>query len=344
MIQKSRVLVTGGAGFIGSNLVDRLLELNNIVVCLDNFATGKRENLKDALSNPNFLLIEGDIRNYDDCQKAVSDCEYVFHQAALGSVPRSINDPMTSTDVNVGGFVKMLHAAKEANVKRFVYAASSSTYGDHPDLPKVEHVIGKSLSPYAITKYVDELFAANFSVLYGIETIGLRYFNVFGRRQDPNGAYAAVIPKFVSSLLQRQSPKINGDGTYSRDFTYIENVIEANILAAATPTEVITENQIAYYSKTSQAVPEGIISEVFNVAFGERTSLNELAAYLKDNLSKFDPAIGSVEFKYGEIRGGDVPHSLASIEKGKSILGYQPRYSVKQGLEEACGWYWEFTK
>lgn len=344
IIENKKVLVTGGAGFIGSNLVDRLLEQNNTVICLDNFATGKRENLANALQHPAFTLIEGDIRNYDDCQKAVEGCDYVLHQAALGSVPRSIVDPMTSTDVNIGGFVKILHAAKEANVNRFVYAASSSTYGDHPDLPKVEHKIGNALSPYAITKYVDELFAKNFSDIYGIETIGLRYFNVFGRRQDPNGAYAAVIPKFAAALMKHESPQINGDGTYSRDFTYIDNVIQANQLAAITPTDTIRERQINY-NESQKLEARGskleTISEVFNVAFGERTSLNELAEILKDNLSKFDPKIANVQFKYGENRQGDVPHSLASIDKGSSLLGYEPEYSVKKGLEEACEWYWD---
>ena len=353
-IQNSKVLVTGGAGFIGSNLVDRLLEQNNTVICLDNFATGKRENLKEALKHPNFTLIEGDIRSYDDCQKAVEGCDYVLHQAALGSVPRSIADPMTTTDVNIGGFVKMLHAAKEAGVKRFVYAASSSTYGDHPGMPKVEHKIGNALSPYAITKYVDELFARNFSDLYGIETIGLRYFNVFGRRQDPNGAYAAVIPLFVKQLINYKSPVINGDGSYSRDFTYIENVIQANQLAAITPTETILERQIEYEARTFPSskggvsdqrkdgvVQESAISQIFNVAYGERTSLNQLAQILKENLSAYDSAIANVVFEYGETRAGDVPHSLASIEKGKTILQYKPEYSVKQGLDEACGWYWE---
>ncbi len=360
-IQNSKVLITGGAGFIGSNLVDRLLEQNNTVICLDNFATGKRENLETASKNPNFTLIEGDIRNYDDCQKAVEGCDYVLHQAALGSVPRSIADPMTSTDVNIGGFVKMLHAAKEAGVKRFVYAASSSTYGDHPGMPKVEHKIGNALSPYAITKYVDELFAKNFSDMYGIETIGLRYFNVFGRRQDPNGAYAAVIPLFVKQLMNHQSPQINGDGTYSRDFTYIENVLQANQLAAVTPSNVIREKQQLYeerlreeestkQSHAANTKQDGhtersqSVSQIFNVAYGERTSLNELAQILKDNLSKHDPKIANVTFTYGDTRAGDVPHSLASIEKGKTILNYKPEYSVKRGLEEACGWYWDNLK
>jgi UDP-N-acetylglucosamine 4-epimerase len=343
-IQNSKVLVTGGAGFIGSNLIDQLLQQNNEVVCLDNFATGKRENLFEALQHPNFSAIEGDIRNMEDCQRAVAGCDYVLHQAALGSVPRSIADPMTTTDVNIGGFVKMLFAAKEAGVKRFVYAASSSTYGDHPALPKVEHVIGNSLSPYAITKYVDELFAKNFSDIYGIETIGLRYFNVFGRRQDPNGAYAAVIPKFVSSLIRHESPRINGDGSYSRDFTYINNVIQANQLAATVPTEEI-KTRLQQYREAQPGVPEAkegaTISEVFNVAFGERATLNDLAEVLKEGLSQYDPEIKNVEFQYGPTRAGDVPHSQASIDKGRMVLGYKPQYSLRTGLQEACAWYWE---
>ncbi|MCC5936796.1 MAG: SDR family oxidoreductase [Lunatimonas sp.] len=343
-LENSKILVTGGAGFIGSNLVDRLLEQDNEVVVLDNFATGKRENLVGAFKNSRFTLIEGDIRNETDCAKAVAGCDYVLHQAALGSVPRSIQDPATSVDVNIGGFVKMLFAAKEAGVKRFVYAASSSTYGDHPALPKVEHVIGNSLSPYAITKYVDELFAKNFSDIYGIETIGLRYFNVFGRRQDPNGAYAAVIPKFVASLIRHESPKINGDGSYSRDFTYIENVIQANERAAAVPTADII-GRLKDYREATPGTPEakegGSLSEVFNVAFGERASLNELAEVLKEGLSAYDPKIKHVEFQYGPARAGDVPHSLASIDKGRMVLGYAPQYSLRTGLEEACAWYWE---
>lgn len=343
-INNSKVLITGGAGFIGSNLVDQLLLQDNQVVCLDNFATGKRENLRQALQNQHFTLVEGDIRNFEDCQKAVHGCDYVLHQAALGSVPRSIADPMTTTDVNIGGFVKMLFSAKEAGVKRFVYAASSSTYGDHPALPKVEHTIGNSLSPYAITKYVDELFARNFSDIYGIETVGLRYFNVFGRRQDPNGAYAAVIPTFVSSLIRHESPKINGDGSYSRDFTYIDNVIQANQLAATVPSAEFKERLLQYqheFIPASAATPESTLSEVFNVAYGERASLNELGEVLKENLSRFDPEIKDVEFKYGPSRPGDVPHSQASIQKSQMILGYDPQFSLTTGLEEACSWYWE---
>lgn len=343
-IKDSKVLVTGGAGFIGSNLCEALLQQNNQVVCLDNFMTGHQHNIEPFLSNPNFTLVEGDIRNYEDCQKAVAGCDYVLHQAALGSVPRSIKDPMTSTDVNIGGFVKMLHAAAEAKVKRFVYAASSSTYGDSKALPKVEHKIGNALSPYAITKYVGELYAKNFSDLYGIETIGLRYFNVFGRRQDPNGAYAAVIPLFVKKLMAHESPVINGDGTYSRDFTYIENVIQANQLAAITPTDFICEKAKLYNDKHSihsTIVNGGVLSEVFNVAFGERTDLNELTQALKENLSKFDAEIAKVEILHGPNRAGDIPHSLASVEKGKMLLGYAPEYSIKRGLEEATEWYYK---
>ena len=324
-VRNARVLVTGGAGFIGSNLVEALLQQDNEVVVLDNFMTGKRENLAPFAGNPAFTLIEGDIRDIAMCRKAVDGMDYVLHEAALGSVPRSIKDPMTSTEVNIGGFVNVLFAAQEAKVKRFVYAASSSTYGDSKTLPKVEDNIGKPLSPYAITKYVDELFAENYSRLYGIETIGLRYFNVFGRRQDPCGAYVAVIPKFVMSLMQHESPVINGDGSYSRDFTYIDNVVQANQLALLT-------NQ-----------PEAV-NQVYNVAFGERTTLNELFYSLRDNLAGFDPAIAAVEPTYGPNRAGDIPHSLASIDKARRLLGYAPEFSVKTGLAAAAKWYFENLK
>ncbi|GGF51376.1 SDR family oxidoreductase [Echinicola rosea] len=345
LLTGAKVLVTGGAGFIGSNLIDALLEAGNRVVCLDNFSTGKHQNLKDALNSPKFELMEGDIRDYDTCRAAAEGCELVFHQAALGSVPRSIADPMTTTDVNIGGFVKVLFAAKEAGVKRVVYAASSSTYGDHPDLPKVEHVIGNALSPYAITKFVDELFAKNFADTYGLETIGLRYFNVFGRRQDPDGAYAAVIPKFVRCLVEGESPKINGDGSFSRDFTYIDNVIQANIKAAVTDSSVMKENLAAYYAHIGEPFNSGaVISEVFNVAFGERVDLNQLVGYLKEELSKYGGQIAQIPLEYGPQRAGDVPHSLASIAKGRQVLGYDPEYSVKQGLALACEWYWNSFK
>ncbi len=321
-ITNSKVLVTGGAGFIGSNLVEALLAQDNEVTVLDNFATGKMINLVPFVGNKHFKLIVGDIRNMDDCHKAVDGVDYVLHEAALGSVPRSIKDPMTSTAVNILGFVNMLYAAQEAKVKRFVYAASSSTYGDSKTLPKVEDRIGKPLSPYAITKYVDELVAGNFHDLYGIDTIGLRYFNVFGRRQDPFGAYAAVIPKFVMSLMKYESPVINGDGSYSRDFTYVDNVIQAN--------------QLALLADTPEA-----INQVYNVAFGERTTLNELFAYLRDDLSELDVKIGKVEVKYGPNRAGDIPHSLACIDKAKTLLGYAPEFSVKQGLKAATKWYFD---
>lgn len=321
-ITGKNILVTGGAGFIGSNLIEKLLEQNNKVVCLDNFSTGKKENIEDFISNPDFKLIEGDIRNFEDCKKAVKNVDYVLHQAALGSVPRSINDPMTTTDVNIGGFVKMLFAAKEEGVKRFVYAASSSTYGDHPDLPKVEEKIGNPLSPYAITKYVDELYAGNFHDIYGIDTIGLRYFNVFGKRQDPYGAYAAVIPLFIRKFMRNESPVINGDGLHSRDFTFIENVIQANEKA------LLTEKKEA-------------LNTVYNVAYGENNNLNELVNILKEYLSEFDDRIKGIESIYGPERPGDVKHSLASIEKAKSLLGYNPEYSLREGLKKAIKWYWE---
>lgn len=319
-VSGQKVLITGGAGFIGSNLVESMLNAGNYVVCLDNFSNGKRENLKGFMDNKDFKLIEGDIRNYSDCEKAVSGIDFVFHQAALGSVPRSIKDPVTSTDVNIGGFVKMLYASKEAKVKRFMYAASSSTYGDHPDLPKVEDKIGKPMSPYGITKYVDELFAANFAGTYNIEVIGLRYFNVFGRRQDPQGAYAAVIPLFVKKLMQHEPPVINGDGLYSRDFTYIDNVVQANHLAA------LAQDQSA-------------VNQVYNVAHGERTNLNELFELIKQLIGKFDRKVLDIKPVHGPNRAGDIPHSLASIEKAKRLLGYKPTHTVREGMAEAINWY-----
>lgn len=321
-IENKTILVTGGAGFIGSNLCEHLLQHNNKVVCLDNFATGKTQNIQHLLSNPDFTLIVGDIRNLADCHKAAQGVDYILHEAALGSVPRSINDPITSNDVNVSGFLNMLVAARDAKVKRFIYAASSSTYGDSEALPKVEDKIGKPLSPYAITKYVNELYADIFYRTYGLDTIGLRYFNVFGRKQDPDGAYAAVIPKFVMQLMAHESPVINGDGDYSRDFTYIDNVIQMNVLAMA------TENLEA-------------LNTVYNTAFGDRTTLNDLMASLKKYLSIFDPAIADVKTIYGPNRAGDIPHSLASIDKAKKLLGYNPEFSMQQGLGQAVQWYWE---
>ena len=319
-IVNKKILITGGAGFIGSNLCEYFLK-HNEVVCLDNFSTGHRHNIEQFLSNPNFTLIEGDIRNLETCEKAVLGIDFVLHQAALGSVPRSINDPITTNEVNVSGFLNMLIASRNANVKRFIYAASSSTYGDSEKLPKIEEVIGKPLSPYAVTKYVNELYADVFSKTYGMETIGLRYFNVFGRNQDPNGAYAAVIPKFVAQFLNHESPVINGDGNFSRDFTYIDNVIQMNELA------MLTENKSA-------------INTVYNTAFGERTTLNELVNSLREFLSTYDNEIANVPIIYGENRVGDIPHSLASIEKAKKLLNYQPKFSMREGLKEAVNWYW----
>ena len=322
---QNTILITGGAGFIGSNLCEYFLGLGHKVICLDNFSTGHRHNLKDCVEKSNFRLIEGDVRNISDCISAVEGVDYVLHQAALGSVPRSINDPITTNDVNVSGFLNMLVASRDAKIKRFIYAASSSTYGDSEGLPKVEDVIGKPLSPYAITKYINELYAEIFSKTYGLETIGLRYFNVFGRKQDPNGAYAAVIPKFVMQLMNYESPVINGDGNYSRDFTYIDNVIQMNELAM-----------------TSQS-PEAI-NTVYNTAFGDRNTLNDLVGYLKKYLTEFDPKITDVPIVYGVNRAGDIPHSLASIDKAKNILGYNPKYSLQDGLKEAVSWYWKNLK
>ena len=323
--QQTKILITGGAGFIGSNLCEYFLSKGHVVRCLDNFSTGHRYNIADFISNPNFTLIEGDIRNPEDCRNAVSSIDYVLHQAALGSVPRSIIDPVTTNDVNVSGFLNMLVAARDAKVKRFVYAASSSTYGDSESLPKIEEHIGKPLSPYAITKYVNELYAEIFSRTYKLETIGLRYFNVFGRKQDPKGAYAAVIPKFVMQLMNHESPIINGDGNYSRDFTYIDNVIQMNERA------MFTTNEAA-------------LNTVYNSAFGERNTLNELIKYLKLYLSEFDARIAEVPVIHGPNRAGDIPHSLASIEKAKNLLGYSPQYSFSEGLKEAISWYWDNLK
>jgi len=325
MADHYKILITGGAGFIGSNLCEYFLAQGHHVVCLDNFATGHRNNLLECMANPNFTLMEGDIRNFSDCEKAVSGADYVLHEAALGSVPRSINDPITSNEVNVSGFLNMLVASRDAKVKRFVYAASSSTYGDSENLPKVEEKIGKPLSPYAITKYVNELYADIFSKTYGIETVGLRYFNVFGRKQDPNGAYAAVIPKFVMQLMQHESPVINGDGNFSRDFTYIDNVIQMNELAML-------------------ATNPNAINTVYNTAYGDRNTLNNLFTYLKEYLSEYDPEIAQVPIIYGPNRAGDIPHSLASIDKAKALLGYDPQFSIKQGLKEAVKWYWNNLK
>ena len=320
----SKILVTGGAGFIGSNLCESLLADGHEVTCLDNFSTGFRANIEPFfLLYPNqFRLIEGDIRDSATGRAAVYGQEYVLHEAALGSVPRSIKDPATTNAVNIGGFLNMIIAARDEGIKRFVFAASSSTYGDSTALPKVEERIGKPLSPYAITKYVDELYADVFARTYGFNYIGLRYFNVFGRRQDPNGAYAAVIPLFVKKFINHEAPNINGDGEYSRDFTYIENVIQMNKLA------LFTDNPDA-------------LNQIYNTAFGERTTLNQLVNYLREFLSEYDSQISAIEPTHGPDRLGDIPHSLASIEKAKRLLSYAPKYSMRDGLKEACRWYWE---
>lgn len=322
------VLVTGGAGFIGSNLCEHLLNNGYTVRCLDNFATGHPENIFPLLEKfpDTFSLQVGDIRNIDDCRKAVESMDYVMHEAALGSVPRSIKDPATTNAVNISGFLNMIIASREAGIKRFIFAASSSTYGDSASLPKVEDVIGKPLSPYAITKFVDELYADVFARTYGdFEYIGLRYFNVFGRRQDPNGAYAAVIPLFVKKFMKHEAPNINGDGEYSRDFTYIDNVIEMNMRAMTTTN------------------PEAV-NQIYNTAFGERTTLNQLVTYLKEFLSAFDPEIATIEPTHGPNRAGDIPHSLASIDKARRLLGYDPQFSMRQGLQAAVKWYWDNLK
>lgn len=320
-LKNKKILVTGGAGFIGSNLSEYLLASGAVVTCLDNFATGHRHNIESFLTDKNYRLIEGDIRDLETCQTACNDQDFVLHQAALGSVPRSINDPITSNEVNVSGFLNMLVASRDQGVKRFVYAASSSTYGDSETLPKVEEKIGKPLSPYAITKYVNELYANNFKRTYDLDTVGLRYFNVFGRRQDPNGAYAAVIPLFVKQLMNHESPVINGDGTYSRDFTYIDNVIQMNVLA------ITSENEAA-------------LNQVYNTAVGDRTTLVELVNYLKKYLAFFDKKISEVEVKHGPNRKGDIPHSLASVDKAKQLLNYMPTHPIEKGIKEAVSWYW----
>lgn len=317
-------LVTGVAGFIGSNLLEHLLKLNQKVVGLDNFATGHQYNLDEVKTTVSqqqwarFIFIEGDVRSLDDCEKACMGVDYVLHQAALGSVPRSIDDPITTNATNIGGFLNMQVAARNACVKSFTYAASSSTYGDHPALPKVEDNIGKPLSPYAVTKYVNELYADVFSKTYGFKSIGLRYFNIFGKRQDPNGAYAAVIPKWTDALIKNQDVYINGDGETSRDFCFIENAIQANILAATAPEEAK--------------------NEVYNVALGDRTTLNDLYAALQSALA----ASGKVNNKtpvYREFREGDVKHSQADISKAADKLGFAPEFRIMEGIAKAMPWY-----
>lgn len=321
-ITNLRVLITGGAGFIGSNLCEALIEQDNDIVCLDNFSTGRRENIEAFVKKPNFQLIEGDIRDLDTCRQSCDGIDIILHQAALGSIPRSIDDPITTNEVNIGGFLNMLVASKDSKVKRFVYACSSSTYGDHPDLPKLEDNIGNPLSPYAVTKYVNELYAKVFSDLYNLETIGLRYFNVFGPRQDPNGVYAAAIPRFIELLMKHESPKIYGDGSQSRDFTYIENVVQINQFAAT------TTNKEA-------------LNSIYNVAYGENTTVIELFGKIRELLSKYDPEIGKIQVEFVKERPGEIKHSLASIEKAKKLLDYDPNYGFDEGLEKAVPWYWE---
>ncbi|MGB4116660.1 MAG: SDR family oxidoreductase [Polaromonas sp.] len=319
-------LVTGVAGFVGCNLLEALLSLDQRVVGLDNFATGRRVNLDQvrAAVSPtqwaNFQFVEGDIRQLADCVKAVQGIDYVLHEAALGSVPRSIADPIATNQANINGFLNMLVASRDAGVKRFVYAASSSTYGDHPALPKIEDRIGKPLSPYAVTKYVNELYSEVFARTYGFQSIGLRYFNVFGPHQNPDGAYAAVIPKWISAMLNREPLYINGDGETSRDFCFVSNVIQANLLAA-----------------TAQA-PEAL-NQVYNVAVGDQTTLRELHLLIKNELEKRLPLLQVAAPEYREFRAADVRHSLASIEKASKLLGYQPTHTIGQGMAEAMDWY-----
>jgi len=328
LLQQPRTwLITGVAGFIGSNLLEALLKLNQKVVGIDNFATGHQRNLDEVKSLvtedqwKNFTFNQGDIREYDDCQNAVKTVDYILHQAALGSVPRSIADPITTNAANITGFLNMLQAAKEANVSSFTYAASSSTYGDHPALPKVEENIGNPLSPYAVTKYVNELYAGVYAKTYGFKTIGLRYFNVFGKRQDPNGAYAAVIPKWTASMIQGEDVFINGDGETSRDFCFIENTVQMNLLAATAPDEAK--------------------DEVYNVAVGDRTTLNDLYSSIKTALASNDVQVDA-EPVYREFRAGDVRHSQADISKAQTNLGYSPEYKILEGIEKAMPWYKKF--
>ena len=330
-----KILITGGAGFIGSNLCEHFVGKGHDVTCLDNLSTGFLHNIEPLKAAPNFRFIQGDIRDLDTCREAVKGCDVVLHEAALGSVPRSINDPINTNANNIDGFLNMLVAARDEGVKRFVYAASSSTYGDSKE--QVEHHIGRPLSPYAITKFVNELYANVFSSLYGLETIGLRYFNVFGRRQDPNGAYAAVIPLWVKALIRHESPFINGDGSYSRDFTYIDNVIQANELAATVSKEEIVKRSTLYNMDLPANAP---LDLVFNVAYGGNTTLIDLYNCLRENLAKFDPEIAGIEPTFRANRAGDIPHSQASILKAQRVLGYQPKFDARAGFAAACEWYW----
>lgn len=324
-LTNKHVLVTGGAGFIGSNLCAYLLQNNVKVTCLDNLITGKLENIEELMSNANFKFINGDITNLNDCKNACKDIDIILHQAALGSVPRSIENPINTNNINISGFLNILWAAKASNIKRVVYAASSSTYGDSKKLPKIEDEIGLPLSPYAVTKYVNELYAGVFSSLYNLELIGLRYFNVFGRKQDPNGAYAAAIPKFIKAFVNYESPIIHGDGSQSRDFTYIDNVIQANVLAATTTNS-------------------NAINQVYNVACGEQSILLDLLKHIQNLLKQFDEKIDQVKISFGPERIGDIKHSLASIEKAKKQLNYSPSHNVNEGIEAAIQWYWDYFK
>ena len=317
-----KILITGAAGFIGSNLTEYMLDQGYTVVGLDNYATGFEHNILTFVAHPNFTFIQGDIRDLDTFVSAAQGVDCILHQAALGSVPRSIKDPITSNEVNVNGFLNLLEAAKKNKVKRVVYAASSSTYGDSTTLPKVEENIGKPLSPYAVTKYVNELYADVFAKTYGMEIIGLRYFNVFGRRQTPNGAYAAVIPKFIGQFLNGEAPVINGDGNYSRDFTYIDNVLEMNHLA------MTTQNAEA-------------VNQVYNTAVGDRITIKQMTETIQSGLTDYDSKIQEIDIKFGPTRAGDVPHSQASIEKAKKLLGYQPTHNFKQGLTASLAWYYK---
>jgi UDP-N-acetylglucosamine 4-epimerase len=314
-----KILVTGGAGFIGSNLCDALLERNYEVHCMDNLLTGKYSNISHLIGNPRFTFFETDIRSIDACKEAMNGCDVVAHLAALGSVPRSINDPLTTNSINIDGFLNVIHTAKELEIKRFVFAASSSTYGDSASLPKVEDIIGKPLSPYAVGKYVNELYAHVYALNYGLSYIGLRYFNVFGKRQDPHGAYAAVIPKFIQQFLDGEAPTINGDGTNTRDFTHIENVVDAT-LRAIENTNVDADNQI------------------YNVAYGSSTSLNALVALIKEAITSRKPQTTLPNVSYGPFRKGDIPHSLASIDKIKTNLDYSPSVSIKEGIQKTVDW------
>ncbi len=322
MPTNKNILVTGGAGFIGSNLIEALLQNNNTVTCLDNFSTGYRKNIDRFFDNPHFSLIEGDIRDLDTCRQAVKGKDLVYHEAALGSVPRSIENPVLSTHVNILGFVNMLTAAKDAKIPRFIYASSSSTYGDATYSPKVEDKKGFPLSPYAVTKHVNDMFARNFTALFGIETIGLCYFNVFGPYQDPNGAYAAVIPKFINLLLEHKQPTIYGDGKQSRDFTFVKNVVNANLLAG--DAQLIKNKH-----------------EHINVACNESIDLTSLTNEIIQSLAKYDPAIASIQPAYADARKGDIRDSMASIEKAKRILGYSPKIFVKEGVEKTTEWFFQ---